>query len=89
MVKDTSREAPGHPLGGMSLVAGRADVPLLDLTVPEALKRTAARFPDGLAAVFCGPNVRWTWAELDRKVDGLAIGLMRLGLAKGERIGIW
>jgi fatty-acyl-CoA synthase len=34
-------------------------------------------------------NVRLSYAELRLKVDALACGLRRLGLAPGERIGIW
>jgi fatty-acyl-CoA synthase len=34
-------------------------------------------------------NVRLSYAELRLKVDALACGLRRLGLAPGERVGIW
>ena len=34
-------------------------------------------------------NVRLTYAELRGKVDALACGLCRLGLAPGERVGLW
>jgi fatty-acyl-CoA synthase len=33
--------------------------------------------------------VRWTYRELKEKVDRFAAGLLALGLAPGERIGIW
>ena len=32
---------------------------------------------------------RWTWAELNRDVDALAIGLVRAGIGKGDRVGMW
>ena len=34
-------------------------------------------------------GIRWTYAEFGRRVDELARALMALGVAKGERIGIW
>ena len=34
-------------------------------------------------------NVRYTYAELKQRVDALAIGLLKLGLQPGDRIGIW
>jgi fatty-acyl-CoA synthase len=34
-------------------------------------------------------DVRWTYAELARRVDDLAAGLLALGLEPGDRIGIW
>ncbi len=34
-------------------------------------------------------GLRWSYAELRREVDALAAGLIALGLAPGERIGIW
>ena len=34
-------------------------------------------------------HVRWTYADLKRRVDELALGLMRLGLEPGDRLAIW
>ncbi len=66
-------------------------------TIGGVLRETAARFPDHDAVVF--PNVpgsgqaangvRWTWAELDRLVDTVAMNLLTLGIAPGEHVGIW
>jgi fatty-acyl-CoA synthase len=61
----------------------------MDVTVPKALKDTVRQHPLKPAAVFTGPGLRWTWAEFDRLVDELAAGLVKLGLVKGDRIGIW
>ena len=44
---------------------------------------------DREAAVFPEQDVRWTWAELEREVDALAHGFLKLGLEKGDRVGIW
>jgi fatty-acyl-CoA synthase len=34
-------------------------------------------------------NIRWNYAELQRRVDELAAGLLALGLEPGDRVGIW
>ena len=58
-------------------------------TIPDVLKDTAGRVADREAAVFPEQDVRWTWAELEREVDALAHGFLKLGLEKGDRVGIW
>jgi fatty-acyl-CoA synthase len=70
-------------------VIGDTSAPLLDLTIPALLARTAARLPDHPAAIFRAEGIRWSYADLAREVDRLAGGLLRLGIAKGNRVGIW
>jgi fatty-acyl-CoA synthase len=72
-----------------SYVHGVSATPLIGETIGEMFDRTAARWPDGEALVVRHQNIRWTWAELRDRVDALAAGLIALGLASGERIGIW
>lgn len=86
--------AASHPhdltaRNGLSHVIGDQGPELWRRTIPEVLADTVARFPDREAAVFPEQGVRWTWAELAREVDALAGGLRKLGLAKGDRLGIW
>jgi fatty-acyl-CoA synthase len=66
-----------------------ATAPLLEKTVAQALADAAARFPDREAIVVCHQKVRYTWSELDREVTCVARGLAGLGLAPGDRAGIW
>jgi fatty-acyl-CoA synthase len=59
------------------------------LTVGEVLRRTATRCPDRDAVVFPALGLRWSWAELDRRVDVVASALIGLGVEPGEHVGIW
>jgi len=77
------------PRDGWSHVAGAASPPLSELTIPAWLDDTATRYPNRTACVFREQNVRWTWQELRLRADRLAAALLRLGFAKGDRIGIW
>jgi fatty-acyl-CoA synthase len=77
------------PLDGLSHVVGWTDIPLSDATIYGLLADTAKAYPDRLAAVFREQDVRWTWRELLAQVDAFGAGLARLGLRKGERVGIW
>ena len=77
------------PRDGRSYVRGTKRIPLLDLTVSGLLRDTAHRFPDRPAVVFREQAIRWTWREFDAQVDALALGLLSLGVGKGDRVGIW
>jgi fatty-acyl-CoA synthase len=68
---------------------GTSDTPLLGDTIGANFERTAARFPGRPALVSRHQGVRLTYAELDAAVDAAATGLMRAGVAAGDRVGIW
>jgi fatty-acyl-CoA synthase len=63
--------------------------PLLDDTIAQNFLTTAARFADREALVDRASNRRWTYAQLSADIDAVAHGLLGLGLAKGDRVGIW
>ena len=72
-----------------SYVHGASDKPLIGQTIGRHFDEACARHGSREALVVRHQQVRLTYAELRRKVDALACGLRRLGLAPGERIGIW
>ncbi len=72
----------------MSYLRGAA-VPLLNLTLSEALAETARKCPHREALIVCHEGVRLTWSELDGEVTRTARGLAGLGLRPGDRAGIW
>jgi fatty-acyl-CoA synthase len=65
------------------------DVPLLDLTISQALDRASSLHPDRDALIVRHQSARLTWRQLDHAATGVAAGLSALGLAPGDRIGIW
>ncbi|GES28717.1 AMP-binding protein [Streptomyces angustmyceticus] len=73
----------------LSYAAGAGDRPLLDRTIGTDLARTIARFGDREALVDVASGRRWTYTELGRAVDEVALGLLAKGVGKGDRVGIW
>ncbi|MBU0499267.1 MAG: AMP-binding protein [Gammaproteobacteria bacterium] len=63
--------------------------PLLGATIPEQFAAISARFPQNEAVVSLPQQRRLTYGQLAIEVDRLARGLLGLGFAKGDRIGIW
>ena len=72
-----------------SYVHGASQVPLIGETIGEHFDRIALKHREREALVVRHQGIRWTYGELKRRVDNLAAGLLRLGLEKGDRVGIW
>ncbi|WP_427309510.1 AMP-binding protein [Cupriavidus sp. H39] len=77
------------PIGGLSHVRGDTSIALSEQTVSALLAQTVAAFPEREAVVFREQGVRWNWREFAEAIDALAAGLHALGLARGDRVGIW
>jgi fatty-acyl-CoA synthase len=78
-------DAPALP----SYASGVSEVPLLGDTIGDNFDRTVAAFPDRDALVDRAAGRRWTYRELAAEVNALALGLVALGIGKGDRVGIW
>src|SRR5260370_23982933 len=76
-------------MAGKSYTSAISDTPLLGDTIGENFDATVARFPDRDALIDIPAGKRWTYAELRRDVDAVALGLLAKGIAKGDRVGIW
>ena len=72
-----------------SYVHGASSTPLLGETIGTLLRRVVAEGPQRPALVARHQRVRWTYADLLRRSEDLAIGLRALGLKNGDRVGIW
>ncbi len=64
-----------------SYTCGTSDVPLLGITIGEMVNTEAV--------VSVHQDIRWTYREFNERVNGVAKGLMALGVEKGDRVGIW
>jgi fatty-acyl-CoA synthase len=73
----------------MSYVHGACDRPLIGATVGEMFDAMAVTYADREALIVPHQHVRWTYADLKRRVDEVALGLMHLGLEPGDRLAIW
>ncbi len=72
-----------------SYAHGAADVALLGETIGANFDRAVARWGDRPALIVRQQGIRWTYKELAERVDSFAAGLLALGLARGDRVGIW
>jgi fatty-acyl-CoA synthase len=78
-----------HAAGSLSYSQGVGASPLSGLTIGELLDRTAARYPQNPALIVRHQNKRYTYHQFLREGERAARGLLRLGIQKGERVGIW
>lgn len=69
--------------------SGTSTTPLLGDTIGVNLARTVAAYPDQDALIDRPAGLRLTYREFDAEVDRVALGLLDLGVAKGDRVGIW
>src|SRR6478736_1840869 len=72
-----------------ALSRGATSTPLLEETIAQNLARTVAEHGDREAIVSVHQSIRWTYREFADRVETLARGLLALGLATGDRLGIW
>ncbi len=56
-------------------------------TIGDLLKKQAERFPDRLAVKFGDREI--TYSELDIMAEKLAYALFKMGVKKGDKVGLW
>ncbi|HEY6496555.1 MAG TPA: AMP-binding protein [Trebonia sp.] len=76
-------------MGEKSYTSATSGTPLLGDTIGGNFDAAAAAFPERLALVDVPAGLRYTYAELKDEVDAVAYGLLRSGIVKGDRVGIW
>jgi fatty-acyl-CoA synthase len=62
---------------------------LFDRTLGQWLEHWANETPDKEYIVYSDRNLRFTWAQFNQRVDEAALGLISIGVKKGEHVGIW
>ena len=73
----------------LAYASGDTATPLLQETIGQNLESVVARFPDRDALVSIHQGIRQSYRAFNESVDLLAMGLLRLGLEVGDRVGIW
>ena len=73
----------------LSYAHGVAAAPLLGDTIGGALRATAERYGDREALVVRSQRHRQSWRSLYDETSAVARGLLALGVARGDRVGIW
>lgn len=72
-----------------SYYCGASTTQIIYETIGGFFDRVAEKHPDSQALILRHQGVEWTYAELQRRVDQLAAGLLALGIVPGDRVGIW
>jgi len=72
-----------------SYASGISTTPLLGETIGANFERAVARFGERDALVECATGRRWSYRALAAEIDAVALGLLDLGVGKGDRVGIW
>ncbi|QSQ19611.1 AMP-binding protein [Pyxidicoccus parkwayensis] len=72
-----------------SYVHGTSSTPMLGETIGQNLRRTVERHGDREALVVASQNYRATYRQLWDTTTQVALGLLALGVEKGDRVGIW
>ncbi|HEY0437443.1 MAG TPA: AMP-binding protein, partial [Phenylobacterium sp.] len=73
----------------LSYVHGASEKPLLGQTIGAAFDAACAAHPHVPALISRHQKIRWSYAEMQQRVEALAAGLLALGLEPGDRIGVW
>jgi fatty-acyl-CoA synthase len=68
---------------------GASSTKLIGDTIGVYFDKQVAAHRGRPALIVRHQQVRWSWGELQERVDALAAGLLALGLEPGDRIGIW
>ncbi len=73
----------------ISYTCSTSSEPLLGLTIGDAFDQTVEKYPNNEAIVSVHQNIRYTYLQLQEKVDQCAKAFMAIGIKKGDRVGIW
>jgi long-chain acyl-CoA synthetase len=84
---DKGRDRGAWPLAGHYQHPVRWDMAFEPLSLPELLSRQAAAHPDAPLIDFFGRS--WTYAGIESDARRFAAGLQGLGIAKGDRVGLF
>lgn len=73
----------------LSYDQGICSEPLLGRTIGDHFADICARHGSGTALISCQQAQTYTFSQLKDRVDYFARGLMKLGIERGDRVGLW
>ncbi len=64
-------------------------IKLSDKTLGDYVEYWAKHTPNNEYIVYSDRDLRFTWKELDERVDKMAKGLIAIGVTRGSHVGLW
>ena len=65
------------------------DTALREITLGQMLAETVDQWPNRDAVVYVDRSLRLSWRQFSDLVDEVAMGLMALGVQRGEKVALW
>ncbi len=62
---------------------------MIELTLNQLLQQKTKENPDREFMVYADRDLRFTYAEFNKRVDDMASGFYAIGIRKGDHVGIW
>ncbi len=62
---------------------------MFEITLSKLLREKTNENPDKEFMVYADRDLRFSYAQFDKRVDDLACGLYAIGVRKGDNVGIW
>lgn len=62
---------------------------MIELTLSQLLREKTKENPHQEFMVYSDRDLRFTYAQFDKRVDDMACGLYAIGVRKGDNVGIW
>lgn len=62
---------------------------MIELTLSQLLHEKKSENPEQEFMVYADRDLRFSYAQFDKRVDDMACGLYAIGVRKGDNVGIW
>lgn len=72
-----------------SYAVGEKDFDLIEKTIGTVFDEIVHKYGERDGLIFDHEGVRWTFSEYNHQINLFAASLMKLGVKRGDRVGIW
>ncbi|PIE20658.1 MAG: AMP-binding protein [Neptuniibacter caesariensis] len=73
----------------LSYTSGTSTKPLIGMTISDKFDEIARTYPENDALIVRHQDLRYTYAELQQKVNEAARAFLAIGVKRGDRVGMW